>query len=367
MKRALRSAWVVLLLTAGCGCFDWWDDDHHHGDDDVLVPTTFHVAAMGAAAQPSATAETSWGTADASGSLLSFLIASNSDGVVSGPGPDYLGVDVLGDRTIRLSDPFTDDVIFEGYVRPDESAWIAGTVRKGDLPRVIAGLETWPGTASNADLTGNYHGVIFRFDGSAVSGFNTPTFDGTGGGTVLAGGTFNTDGTISGAGLASPVGYSVSSDGLVTLGTGFGAVGFQGGLHPSGELAVLAGSITSGLTGLFMFVPFATTATTATFSGEYGIVGLSYDYTNDEIRSFTGRIDSDGSGNATLVGDTSVEGTIGTFMDLSATYTVAADGTFTLTTSEGTFSGGLSPSGDFAVLGGPGDALSNPAFYLVVR
>ena len=85
------------------------------------------------------------------------------------------------------------------------------------------------------------------------------------------------------------------------------------------------------------------------------------------MRSFTGVLSADGAGNATAQGTANVQGTIAPTLAASYTYVVALDGELRLTTPEGTLVGGISPSGDFAIVGGPDTDGADPATYLLVR
>ncbi len=363
MKTMRRALWGVLVLASACG-----GDSGGGGSESPRLTGSFKVVGMESEATPVADSTSLWGSGEADGLVLSLLLAANSNGVVSGPAPDALGIALDADGTIHLRDTATAEEVLRGFVAgADQSTIVAGGVRPGDIPRVLLATRAWSGTAAGSDLAGGYHGVLFRFDGSAASGVLAATFDGVDSGSLPAGGVFNTDGTLSTSNFTSLVSYSVAPDGLVTLGAGFGATAFQGGLHTSRDLVVMAGSISSGFQGLFALVRNAAGATNGTFSGEYRMVGLVFDYTAPALRSFTGLLTSDGTGGATFEGTTNVEGAVGAAGAALASYSVAADGALDLAAPGGTLSGGVSSSGDFAVLGGPTTAGSAPAIYVLVR
>jgi hypothetical protein len=143
---------------------------------------------------------------------------------------------------------------------------------------------------------------------------------------------------------------------------------FEGALDPSREFVVCGGAnASSDPPGLMLLVRSATSASNATLSGDYFMVGLSYDFATPAMRSFGGGLAADGAGNALAQGTTNTEGTIGSTLPASLTYSVTADGTLTLVTPDGTFVGGVSPSGTYAVVGGPNTLGADPAIYVLVR
>jgi hypothetical protein len=85
------------------------------------------------------------------------------------------------------------------------------------------------------------------------------------------------------------------------------------------------------------------------------------------MRSFGGGLAAEGAGHATAQGTTNTEGTIAATLPVDHTSTVAADGALTLETPEGSFVGGVAPSGNLAVVGGPDTDGAPPAMYLLVR
>ena len=323
---------------------------------------------MDARATPAATSTTDWGSGLAAAGVLSLLLESNVDGTVTAPASLSLDDSLDADGTVHLRTSGASVDLLRGCASADQGAVIAGKVLAGDIPGIFLATRTWPVPAVTADLTGGYHATLFRFDGSiTASGATTATFNGTGNASLPAGGVFNQNGAITTSTLASNLLYSVAADGLVTLTAVLGGIGFQGGLHPTREIAACAGSIGPGIRTLLVCVQNATAADDTTFAGDYCIVGLAFDFTTPAFRSFTGHLVSDGLGGGTVQGTTNVEGVIGSTGPTTLTYAVSTNGTVTLTTPDGTFSGGVSQSGDFAVLGGPVTAGSQPAIYVLVR
>jgi hypothetical protein len=323
---------------------------------------------MDARATPAPSSTSDWGSGFGAGGVLSLLLQSNVDGTVVAPASLSLDDSLDADGTIHLRTPGASVDLLRGCVSTDQGAVLAGKVLAGDIPGIFMATRVWPVAATTADLTGSHHATLFRFDGAnAASGATTATFNGTGTATLPAGGVFNQNGVITTSTLASSLPYSVASDGLVTLTTTLGGIGFQGGLHPTREIGACAGSIGPGIRTLFVFVQNATAASDLTFAGDYCMVGLTYDFAAPAFRSFTGHLVSDGLAGGTVTGTTNVEGVIGSTGPTTLTYAVSLNGTLTVTTPDGTFSGGVSPSGDFAVLGGPTTPGSQPAIYVLVR
>jgi hypothetical protein len=280
---------------------------------------------------------------------------------------DALDFTVSDDGDFALVDPAEDETILAGCVAEDGGAIAAGSVRDGEDPLVFLMTRQTTG-ATAADLSGAYRFTFFAFDGSARSTSGVGSFDGAGSGVLSAGALVNVDGALDTATLASPLATSVGSNGSVSLTFALGGLVFQGGMDPSRELLLFGGSSTPGtLAGLLLFVKAATSASNATFQGDYCMVGFSFDFGTPAMRSFTGVLSADGAGNATAQGTANVQGTIAPTLAASYTYAVAPDGTLTLTTPEGALVGGISQSGDFAIVGGPNTGGADPAMYLLVR
>jgi hypothetical protein len=123
-----------------------------------------------------------------------------------------------------------------------------------------------------------------------------------------------------------------------------------------------------------VLMPQSTAASVGTLTGSYHLVGFSYvppAFPAPHYNSFTGVAYADGSGTLTTdVGGTiNSDGVVTPFPPVvpSDTYTVAPDGTLTLTTAVTTLSGCVSPSGRFAVLAGGLTPTSLPQLWFLVR
>jgi hypothetical protein len=345
---------TLLLLVAGCG-----------GSGGGRGPLSGALLAARLRASVPATSTASWGPVASDGEDATFAFEHNVNGTLGAFDETYEVVASGG--AFALHDPGSGELVYSGSYSASEDVFVAANLRAGELPEALAMTRKWDGDASAANLFGSFHAVAFR--GSDAMGFsstNRATFDGVSTGTLLAGGTTNSDGLIGAAGLAAPLSYAVASDGTTTVDAP--GASFEGGLDVTGTLAVLAGSTTASEDPLaFFFVKDALSGSASTFSGTYGMVGMTFDVSDDDFRSFAGVLTADGAGAATYQGTANVEGTVAPTLIANATYSVAVDGTLTLVTPQGTFRGGIDETGTFAVVGGPVDPGSDPAFFLLVR
>lgn len=360
----MKSIWqragalCVLGVVAGCGGGDSDDDDSPLSGD-------FHVVALEATVTPANTTGSYWGTAEITDSFASLTTMRNENSTLGGPFTEEYGPAVNADGSFLLLDTSTNDSVLAGCLAGGGGVAVATSIRGGDLPKLFGLLRETSG-AGAVDLAGAWRFGFFTVQAEGRSSSGTATFDGIDAGVLDAGALLNLDGVLETATLGSPGAYAVAANGRVTLTFLFSGT-FEGALDPTGELALLGGTTSGGIPGLLWFVKAATSASNATFSGDYCMVGLAFDYATPAMRSFGGGLAADGAGNALAQGTTNTEGTIGSTPPASLTYSVTADGTLTLVTPDGTFVGGVSPSGAYAVVGGPNTAGADPAFYLLVR
>jgi hypothetical protein len=356
-----QRVWAPCLLAAVAGCGGGGGDD-----DETLLSGDFHAIALEATGTPSNSCRSHWGSAEGSGSMLSFTTTRNLDGTVAGPFDEEYEPVVSPDGTFLLRDPSTDEPVLAGCLSLGGDVAVATAIRSGDLPRLL-GMTRETGGAAAGDLSGAYRFVFYTLQAEARSSSGTASFDGVDAGVLDAGAVVNVDGVLVSATLGSPFAYAVAATGRVTTSFVFAGT-FEGAIDPSREIALLGGATATGdAPGVLVFVKSATSASNATFSGDYCMVGLSFDFATPAMRSFGGGLVADGAGNATAQGTVNTEGTIAPTLPASATYAVATDGTLTLAMPEGTFVGGVSPSGDVAVVGGPNTGGADPATYLLVR
>jgi hypothetical protein len=155
-----------------------------------------------------------------------------------------------------------------------------------------------------------------------------------------------------------------------------GSVTTQGGILPGGDLVVLTGSTAAApaINCLVVLIRQSTAASASTLSGNYHIVALFADAPPappPDFSSFTGTGSSDGLNTLTtnVGGTTNIDGLV-TAWPLSVTndsYTLATDGTLTLTTAGTTLVGAVSPTGAYAVVAGGTTAGSLPQLRFLVR
>jgi len=257
---------------------------------------------------------------------------------------------------------------YGGGLRADGSVGAVSSIFDGMDPAIR--LVVRPiGSYDLGSLNGAYHLCAFRYDSDAsvnVSFFGTLTFDGAGAGTRSA--SVNRDGVIGVALFPTLVTYDVNPQGLLTLqdaGTG----DLRGVVAAGGDLVLAAGSATAGEQPvLYALVRKGAAASLATLTGTYDIVGLQYGVGVVAYRSLSGRAVADGAGNMTVTFTTNTEGVIGTEPAQAVTYTVAPNGALVIATGgPEQFRGGVSPGGEFGILGGADAVGTDPAFYFLVR
>jgi hypothetical protein len=159
----------------------------------------------------------------------------------------------------------------------------------------------------------------------------------------------------------------VAANGATTM-TLEGDIQLAGGLLPGGGLLITSGSITDGDDpAMFAFVQAATTATNATLSGTYRIVGIAHAFDTPAFRSMTGTLVADGAGNATIQWTTSQVGAIVIEPAFAATYGVGSSGILGVTTPTVVLQGAVSQDGRYGFLSGGTTFGSEPTFLLLVR
>jgi len=217
---------------------------------------------------------------------------------------------------------------------------------------LLAGIVVLAGVASaqlpsNASLKGTYN---FRYLGvstsntapdAALSFQGTVTFSGT---TASDGtGTFTVTGQGAGGATAGPVAnnfYGVFSSGLLYMNNPFDTTGntlLYGGI---GAGALIVSSTDSFYCDLMVAIPVATSASTASLSGNYWIASLDFLGGNfNQTRDTFFPVAADGKGNLGTGGNVTIKGTAQnvstttpqTQTSAGATYTATANGTGTMT------------------------------------
>jgi hypothetical protein len=228
------------------------------------------------------------------------------------------------------------------------------------------GATGWPGLAILVRRGGNfdlgslddtYHLSGFCILGATdVSPWGAVAFDGSGGASEELSG--NTNGLVVAPAPPISQAYTVAADGTARYTLGSFNQPTEGGILLGGDLVVLAGSTDGAAPCLLVLIRQSTAASASTLSGDYHIGACLADASAPppNFSSFTGTGSSDGVGTVTtnMGGTINVDGAVGPFPAAMTndTYTVAADGTLSVTIAGTTLVGSVSPTGDFAVLSG---------------
>lgn len=318
---------------------------------------------------PPVRCESSWGTITADGEgAMSGSLFGNIDGSLTGPSPtDGFTTRVEADNSFTwqvVSAPGVD--LLEGSIRPDGAAGLVGITAAGEPPGILA-VARVAGTYGLTSLNAPYHACGFAYDAPMTASrayFGRMTFDGAGGGEHSL--ELNQNGTVLMPLVPTPLTYTMAADGLVTISTSISTM--WGGAFAGGDLVLVGGSTTdTQAPRSFAMVRPSTAASLATFSGTYAIVGLQYEVTSGEYTSLTGTATADGAGSLTVAFTENKEGTIATPAPDTVAYSVAPDGGLTVLTGGESFLGGVSPTGDYAVLGGATTSGPLLGYFVLVR
>jgi hypothetical protein len=238
----------------------------------------------------------------------------------------------------------------------------AGSVMVPSGPEIVALIKRGSGF-SDASLSGAYHfsGFAVSF-GSTFSYFGVITFDGIGSAALNLG--FNIEGAISPPAPTTAT-YSVAADGQVTL-TFTGGDAYTGTILPDGGLALLGGSTINGQApAALALVPKTSGASNATLNGTYQLIGMERE--GSGFTSLTGSVVADGSGSLTATFTRNTDGVITTSGPDIVSYSIDADSTLRIDPAGEEFIGGVSPTGAYAILGGPTLTGTNPKFFVLMR
>ena len=237
-------------------------------------------------------------------------------------------------------------------------------------PGMWIGMDTGTNTAE-ATLQGDYHFVAMSVDTSVPldrGQVGRWVFDGIGGYTIED--VVTNDAGVVGPPISSPwlYTYGIPDEGLVTLAgenrIWLGSVLGDGGLGAFSDITTAPS--TSLLLTLAFCLPVAPSATTSTVNGSYHFVGLSYN--GATFRSHVGQLEADGLGNLTGTVIENDDGYTSPPAAVTATYTVGADGVFTLSPNPGdSFQGGVSATGDLVIMGGGTSAFVDRGIWLMFR
>jgi hypothetical protein len=143
----------------------------------------------------------------------------------------------------------------------------------------------------------------------------------------------------------------------------------EGGISAGNDMGLWSGNMSSGGTppAVAAALREATSAGLATFQGEYWIVCLARDPVSGDFRSFHGTASANGAGSVILTSTANTEGTITAEPPQTTTYSVAANGKFTVDAGGDAIQGGISQDGKYAILGGGTVAGSAPTICVLCR
>ncbi len=252
---------------------------------------------------------------------------------------------------------YTDPSPGLGAIEGDGDAVVAAEgMATGIQPQIYVGVRP-NATATTASINGNYTRIYLDADlgTGAVEADEGPATLSNGSATGTY--TSNTSGTIVTGNPNS--GTFTISNGLVS---GSGA---NGAVSADGDLIVVADTKSGDDPSIEAFVHQGTGVTLATFDGVYGVAQYGGESTSG---TFAKAITLFAYGNGTyLINFTKNGNGVITTDDDSGTYTVAANGTLTLTDSEGNvYSGALSADGNALVLASVASG-ETPAIWAGVR
>ena len=202
----------------------------------------------------------------------------------------------------------------------------------------------------NANLKGTYKVIEYRYEGGIFEGLGdaadlfTLTFDGAGSfsGTDMLN---KTGGVV----VSNPISgtYALAADGtlrIVRVGSSL-----IGSLSADRSRLVLSQTISGKAPAVAVGIKQGqTNFSNADLAGSYAMVDYGYDSAGDIVTLST--VSFDGAGNVSGTGTQNISGTIST-QAYSATYAVAADGTLTVSPTNGSpMTGGLSADGNTLVI-----------------
>jgi hypothetical protein len=239
-----------------------------------------------------------------------------------------------------------------GGLSADGNSLVASQTTFGDLasPRVLFGIKQGKTNFSNANLTGSYTAVRYDYNSTGDSGgLSTVTFDGAG--NFAGTGTLNNAGTVSSMAVSGT--YTVAADGTLTISPTGGST-ITGGLSADGNTLVTsqtnAGVSPEILVGIKQG---QSNFSNASLKGTFTLITHAYNSTGDLGTLLT--VTFDGAGNFDGTGAQNLALTVSS-MAVSGTYTVAAEGTLTISPTGGststggsTITGGLSANGSTLV------------------
>ena len=319
---------------------------------------------------------------DGNGIWTEYDEVRNNDGVISIIPASSLcsgTYTVLPDGTLTVTTNITQTCgggDITGQVLAGGSTVVVSSQSAGEIPDLNVGVQRINSSYTNASLTGTYSYVFITSDSQASQGVAPPvgnplpalqgfssdlgtiTFDGSGNYTETD--ISSTNGVIAnnnGSGT-----YSVASDGTMTTDGGG-----NGQLLAGGSAMVIRGyGNGSDPATIFLIKQQPGNFSNATLKGKYTLLDYGYDHTASQglmpnpgqtlpppngFQGNLGIMTFDGSGNWTITGSFNSDGIVGAMTGItSGTYSVASDGTVTLTVGTDQFTGHVLADGSTFIL-----------------
>lgn len=227
----------------------------------------------------------------------------------------------------------------------------------GGAPVTPAGTGAW----RIVGMTGSYSGPTMEMFTGTLEPDAAGTFD-------LRGET-NRDGTIRPGVALSNVDLHTTPSGDATLSfAGFG-VASEGAISADGQLVALARIAAGADPGMDVIIPHSVAATAGSVAGAWRLVAYFFDATTSRNSAIWGDITFDGVGGFSITSTANTDGSIFGPGVSAGTYAIIAGGALELDFG-GVFTvrGGVSPSGDVAIAGGPvAGTAPAPALFLMLR
>lgn len=366
--RASALALGLFLLVGACGGGgEGTDPGPGDGDPQTLSGDYTFVFVRGIGA--TRLVATSWGVGIADG--VSSFAGTTTDNVAGSTGsaaPVSFTYTVDADATLRFLAGGTEQ--FRGGVTANGNYALLSGVITGTPALII--LVRRSGTFTAADLMGTYALSSLTVDTSSgttvVSMYGEASFDGVNAVSGAMSRSVNAEGTIiSDLGIGGT--YTVAANGAATM--TLGLPDYEGGLSPSGELAVFGGDTDTGGSApptIWAFAQRGAGLSNASWSGDYWFAGITLDVSVPNFTTFAGSLTADGNGNVSYSGTENDETTVSAFAR-TGTYATAADGTTVLNEAGATenFQGGITPSGNVLVFAGGDSNGSRPIFWIAFR
>ena len=269
-------------------------------------------------------------TFDGAGNFTGTAVENGDGRIYSSPVSGTYAVTVDGTLTIGLSVGLLGTSPVTGSLSADGNTLVAGqTTASGSQPMLLFAIKQGQSTFSNASLTGAYSAVHYDSHSAGDSGgLLAVTFDGSG--NFSGTDTLNNAGTVSTVSVAGT--YAVAADGTLMISPA-GAAPITGALSADGT-TLLGSQLTSGtFPSVVIGIKRGQTGfSNADLNGTYRAATFAYNSMGNGGGLYP--LTFNGAGSITGVGVFNSAGTITSSDKWEGPYTVAADGTLTLSPFE---------------------------------